>query len=124
VILATKPLPRMPLPAHPQPNLPQPGRKQQRQLKNLYRLALVLAVFGILAFGAVAREANIWAQNRSLEELTARIVQIEAHNVALRLEVARLSSSAHIERVARERLGMREPTAEQVLTAGVHSGGN
>ncbi len=122
MILAAKPLPRMPLPPQSKP-APLEIPRQQRRLKNVYRLAFILMVFGVLAFGAVAREATIVARNRTLRELSAQVTALEATNATLRVEVARLGSTAHIERVARERLGMRTPTAAQVLTVGA-SGGN
>lgn len=115
MILATKPLPRMPLPLAPQA-LPQAKPRKERQLRNIYRLAFILMVFGALAFGAVAREASIAAQNRTLRRLSAEMANLEARNAALRVEIASLGSTAHIERVARERLGMRVPTTQQVLT--------
>jgi cell division protein FtsL len=111
----------MPLPLAPQP-LPQAKPKKERQLRNVYRLAFILMVFGTLAFGAVAREAGIVAQNRTLRQLSAEVADLEARNAALRVEMASLGSTAHIERVARERLGMRAPTAQQVLTVEASSG--
>lgn len=122
MILATKPLPRMPLPAAPLSRPVEKPRKRS-QLRNVYRLVFVLAVFGVLAFGAVAREANIVGHNRTLRALSAEVAALEARNAALRVEVARLGSTAHIEQVARGRLGMRAPTTLQVLTLGA-SGGN
>jgi len=119
---AIKPLPRMPLPAAPISRPIEKSRKRS-QLRNVYRLVCVLAVFGVLAFGAVAREANIVASNRTLRELGAEVADLEARNASLRMEVARLGSTAHIELAARERLGMRAPTALQVVTLGA-SGGN
>ena len=121
MILAAKPLPRMPLPQAPEPRREKKPRKRS-QLQNVYRLAVVLAVFGLLAFGAVAREADIVARNRNLRELSALVAELEARNAALRVEVARLDSTAHIEQVAREELGMRAPTTLQVLTVGASSG--
>ncbi|MBT9155183.1 MAG: Cell division protein FtsL [Firmicutes bacterium] len=123
MILASKPLPRMPLPVQPQPR-PLEAPRKQRQLENVYRLAFILMVFGALAFGAVAREAAIVGRNRTLRELTAEIAVLETTNAILRVEVARLGSTAHIERVAKEQLGMRAPIAQQVLTVGVNNSGN
>ena len=121
MILATMPLPRMPLPQAPEPRREKKPRKRS-QLQNVYRLVVVLVVFGVLAFGAVAREADIVARNRTLRELSTLVADLEARNAALRVEVARLDSTAHIERVAREELGMRAPTTLQVLTVGASSG--
>lgn len=121
MILAAKPLPLMPLPQAPEPRREKKLRKRS-QLQNVYRLVVVLVVFGVLAFGAVAREADIVARNRTLRELSALVADLEARNAALRVEVARLGSTAHIEQVARERLGMRAPTTLQVLTVGANSG--
>jgi len=121
VILAAKPLPLMPLPQAPEPRREKQLRKRN-QLQNVYRLVFVLAVLGVLALGAVSREADIVARNRTLRELSALVADLEARNAVLRVEVAKLGSTAHIEQVARERLGMRAPTPLQVLTLGANSG--
>ncbi len=121
--LALKPLPRMPLPVQPQPR-PLKKTRKHGHIRNVYRLVFVIVVLGVFAFGTVAREAAIVAHTRTLRGLSAEIAALEAANAVLRVEISRLGSTAHIEQEAKERLGMRAPTVQQVLRLRVNSGGN
>lgn len=123
MLVARKPLPIAPPVATPKPRVKTRSNRCP-QLKNMYRLAVVLLVVGLLAFGAVYRQSTVVARNRSINRLKADIAKLESDIAGQQMEVARLSSSAHIERVAREKLGMQKPTANQVLRVGVNGGGN
>lgn len=117
--LAQKPLHVYPLPAKPEPKaVPQP-RKAGKRSPRRHAMARFFLVFGltlILAFMAVAWQAQIVAARRRISNVSNAVARMEADLAVVQLEVARLSSSARIEQEALARLQMSKPSEAQVIT--------
>lgn len=119
VSLAHKPFPvTVPLPA-PKPGTtraPQPKKHYSRSHRTaLLRFGLVFGLTMILAFVAVAWQAQILSARRRVQTLGTSIVSMEAELSVMQLEVARLSSTARIESEASLRLQMSKPTEAQIV---------
>lgn len=124
MILANKPLPSYPLPQRQETVVPTRKKKIKLTAKSVARYAVVLLVIVSLSFVLVLRQAQIVAGYNAAEGLQADIAELEAANAVLQMQVAQLSSSSHIETVAREQLGMQKPTDSQIVKVGVSSNGN
>ena len=117
--LAHKPLPviaPLPLPLPGPTRAPQPRKHYSKSHRTaLLRFGLVFGLTIVLAFVAVAWQAQILAARRRVQSLGTNIVRMEAELSVMQLEVARLSSTARIESEAALRLHMSKPTEAQVI---------
>jgi cell division protein FtsL len=119
VLVARKPLPVVqPLPERKiqQPKkAPRPSTSRRLVLRGGVIFALTL----LLAFLAVARQAQIVSARRRVQDVQTSVARLELNIASLQLEVARLSGTARIEREAKARMHMELPTENQILKVGV-----
>lgn len=95
---------------------PQPKKQYSRSHRTvLLRFGLVFGLTLVLAFVAVAWQAQILSARRRVQALGPSIVRLEAELAVVQLEVARLSSTARIENEAALRLQMSKPTKAQII---------
>ena len=116
--LARKPFPVVvPLPATPMPaKAPKTQRRHSKaQRTALLRFGIVFGLTILLAFVAVAWQAQILAARRRVQSTGKEIIRMESELAVMQLEVARLSSSARIESEAILRLQMSKATEAQII---------
>jgi len=118
VLVARNPLPLSPLPER---QVPLPKKKQAPSVSKrvVLRGGIIFALTLILAFVAVARQAQIVSARRRVLSVQNTIVRIETNVASLQLDVARLSGTARIEREAKARMQMELPTESQIVKVGV-----
>ena len=69
-------------------------------------LAVILLLIGVASFGVLRQYLD---QRSQIDRLERQVGSLEAERVRLEQEVARLHDPAHLERLARECLGMVRP---------------
>jgi len=79
-------------------------------------VALVLLGFVLVATGVIWRRSVGVAQAREIQQLEQQRADLVARRAALEAEIRDATSRARLARVAEERLGMRVPSDNQVIT--------
>lgn len=91
-----------------------PGRRRWRVTPRFW--SLLVAVFALyMSISYVTGFLQIWRVQKEIARVRAQIEAIEAHNQALREELAYLESDEYIEKVAREELGLVMPGETAVI---------
>ena len=107
------------------PELPggreQPKRGLQAKTRKLL-LLMVIACF-VLGLAALIQYSRTVGASREIYRTENRIEQIREGNQALEQEIARLSSVARIERIAREEIEMSRPESSQMYLLSRETGG-
>ena len=91
-------------------------KKTQKVPMKLFRLSAIVLLFVLLA-----GIAHVWVNFKrtqtgyTLSQLKKEIVQIEAYNRKLKLEIASLKSPEFLEDRAIKEFGLRHPLPEQVV---------
>lgn len=93
-------------------------KKKQRTFSHLRLVALTLVLFGLGLFYTYQHNRVIYLGYR-INAAKQRIAALQTDNKKLELKIAGLQSPGRVERIAREKLGMKEP--ERVLLAGITS---
>ncbi|MDP3059058.1 MAG: cell division protein FtsL [bacterium] len=109
------------------PSLP-PARKNSHKLK-VKRKAIIGIAFGLfvimcLALATVARQSQIVTLDKNISKLQLEVKNLTEQNQTNLVSVNQLSSSARIDRIAREKLGMSKPKESQIVRVGILGGGN
>ena len=76
---------------------------------------LVGVVLLALGLGALWEKMDIYRTGYAIEQLQVRKKQVQQEQNTLKLELARLTSPDHIERVAVSRLSMTRPRYNQIV---------
>ncbi len=84
------------------------GKRPVRYRVRWFRLA-VLAVVGVCLYVLIGQQMEMNAVNREMEATRIRLEQLRQANQSLNEEKKRLSTPAHIEKVARDELGLVKP---------------
>lgn len=82
-----------------------------------FRLSM-LVIVGYCLYVLVGQQAELNAVNREADLARTRLQQLQQTNQALTEEKARLSTSAYIEKLAREELGLVKPGEVPYVPAG------
>ncbi len=96
-------------------------RTSTRRVAPLAILAVILS--GAIVFGILLEQVVLAQSAFRLSSLTRETQRAQAKNGELLLEVARLGSPGRIERYARTRLGMVDPSNVEYIVARVHTAG-
>ena len=91
------------------------GASQQRGLQNFFTTILMGLCFVSLALLQVWLRLQAVHLGYVLSTTTKLQKQLKQENRELRLELATLTSPEHLEKMARLRLGLREPEKGQVV---------
>ncbi len=96
-------------------------RTSTRRVAPLALLALILS--GAIVFGILLEQVVLAQSAFRLSSLSKETQRAQAKNGRLLLQVARLGSPGRIERYARTRLGMVDPSNLEYIVARVHTTG-
>ncbi len=103
---------RVPSPAPPGGD-PRVSSRPERRLKKVKLLSIMAACF-ILSLVVVAQYSSLVVLNYQLSGARSELSTVRESSRIMEIEVARLSSVSRIENIAREELGMVEPSREQL----------
>jgi cell division protein FtsL len=96
-------------------------RNSSRRVAPLVILAVILS--GAIVFGVLLEQVVLAQTAFKLSRLTKATQSAQAKNGELMLRASRLGSPARIERYARTKLGMVDPSSVQYIIARVHPRG-
>ncbi|MFQ5542529.1 MAG: cell division protein FtsL [Candidatus Binatia bacterium] len=91
------------------------GVSQKQGMRNIFVMILVGLCFVSLALLQVWLRLQVFHLGYVLSTTTKLQKQLKQENRELRLELATLTSPEHLEKMARLRLGLREPEKGQVV---------
>ncbi len=95
---------------------PETTVKQLKQpLNPVIKTGIVVIVVVALGLGLVYRQTIITTRNREISNLRNSYSQLQDENNHLKIQVARLSSLARIEKIAVEELNLRSPRPNQIV---------
>jgi len=92
-------------------------RRRRKHSFNWFRLILIV-VAGYFLYVCVGQQLEIQAISRETEFSRLRLEQVQQQHKALTNEKEQLSSSAYIEKLAREELGLVKPGEVPYIQAG------
>lgn len=103
---------------HEQSYTPQTKKRnisiKKRQLKKGHYILMIFFV-GIIVLSIVSRYSNIIERQYRIEKLESEIRTMEYENEVLKVKIADLKSVSRIEKLARTKLNMQEPSNKQII---------
>lgn len=120
MVPARKPVPVTPvLPAR---RSPAPAGARRPRAGETLKVWLIGAACFLLGLVVIGQYSGIVFLHFEISRAESRLLELEGEYRRLELEAARLASLSRIETVARQELGMREPSQSQVRVLTAHQG--
>ncbi|NLA59297.1 MAG: hypothetical protein GX855_10410 [Firmicutes bacterium] len=94
---------------------PVPRRRRRVRLHPMILLSIMAVLVVTLTVVGISQKVKVIELEYSLQSLEAQLEEVRREGQQLQLKVEQLQSLAHIDEIARSRLGMVEPQATEVL---------